>query len=41
LQQLYAKAGHPERWKLRRCDVEHQETAEGLREIIAFLRQFL
>ena len=41
LQQAYAKAGHPERWKLLRYDVEHQETPEGRREIIAFLQQFL
>jgi acetyl esterase/lipase len=41
LKQVYAKAGHPERWKLLRYDVEHQETPEGRREIIAFLQQFL
>jgi hypothetical protein len=41
LKQAYAKAGHPERWKLLRYDVEHQETPEGRREIIAFLQQFL
>lgn len=41
LQQLYAKAGHPERWKLLRYDVGHQETAEGRQEIIAWLKKFL
>jgi hypothetical protein len=41
LKQVYAKAGHPERWRLLRYDVEHQETPEGRREIIAFLQQFL
>jgi hypothetical protein len=41
LQQVYAKAGHPERWKLLRYDVEHQETPEGRREIVAFLQEFL
>jgi len=41
LQQVYAKLGHPERWKLLRYDVEHQETPEGRQEIIAFLKQFL
>ncbi len=41
LQQVYAKLGHPERWKLLRYDVEHQETAEGRQEIIAFLKKFL
>ena len=41
LQQVYAAAGHPERWKLLRYDVAHQETPEGRREIIAFLKRFL
>ncbi len=41
LKQVYAKAGHPERWKLLRYDVEHQETPEGRREIVAFLQRFL
>jgi hypothetical protein len=41
LQQVYAKAGHPERWKLLRYDVEHQETPEGRQEIVAFLKKFL
>jgi dienelactone hydrolase len=41
MQRAYAEAGHPERWKLLRYDVGHQETAEGRREILAFLRQFL
>jgi len=33
--------GHPDRWRLLRYDVEHQETAEGRREIVAFLKQWL
>ena len=41
LKQVYASAGHPERWKLLRYDVGHQETAEGRREIVAFLQNFL
>ncbi len=41
LQQVYAKLGHPERWKLLRYDVEHQETPEGRQAIIAFLEEFL
>jgi hypothetical protein len=41
LQRAYAEAGHPERWKLLRYDVAHQETAEGRREALAFLRRFL
>jgi dienelactone hydrolase len=38
LKQVYAEAGHPERWKLVRYDVAHQETAEGRQEALAFLR---
>jgi acetyl esterase/lipase len=41
LQQVYAAAGHPERWQLLRYDVGHQETAEGRQEILAFLERFL
>ena len=41
LQRVYAEQGHPERWKLLRYDVGHQETAEGRQEIIAFLKRFL
>ena len=41
LQRVYAAAGHPERWKLLRYDVGHQETAEGRKEIVAFLQQQL
>ena len=41
LARVYAKAGHPERWKLLRYDVAHQETAEGRQEILAFLQTFL
>src|SRR5215217_3120940 len=40
LQQVYARLGYPERWKLLRYDVEHQETPEGRLEIIAFLKRF-
>ena len=38
---VYARAGHPERWKLLRYDVEHVETPEGRRAILAFLTEFL
>jgi hypothetical protein len=38
LKQVYADAGHPERWKLLRYDVAHQETPEGRQEALAFLR---
>jgi len=38
LKAAYAEAGHPERWKLLRYGVAHQETAEGRLEVLAFLR---
>ena len=38
LRRAYAAEGHPERWKLLRYDVPHQETAEGRQETLAFLR---
>jgi len=41
LKQVYAEAGHPERWKLLRYDVAHQETPEGRQEALAFLRAHL
>ena len=41
LTRAYAEAGHPERWKLLRYDVGHQETPEGREEAIAFLKRFL
>lgn len=41
LREVYAKAGHPERWKLFRQDVAHVETPEMRREALAFLRQYL
>jgi hypothetical protein len=41
LAETYGKLGHPERWKLLRYDVGHQETPEGRREVLAFLKKFL
>jgi hypothetical protein len=41
LARVYADAGHPERWKLLRYDVPHQETPEARREALAFLEAFL
>jgi hypothetical protein len=41
LQRAYAEAGHPERWRMLRYDVAHQETPEGRQEALAFLRSFL
>ena len=38
LKAAYAEAGHPERWKLLRYDVAHQETPEGRSEALAFLK---
>jgi dienelactone hydrolase len=38
LKAAYAEAGHPDRWKLLRYEVGHQETAEGRQEVLAFLR---
>jgi acetyl esterase/lipase len=38
LKLAYAEAGHPERWKLLRYDVAHQETPEGRLAALAFLR---
>jgi dienelactone hydrolase len=38
LKQAYAEAGQPERWKLLRYDVGHQETPEGRQQALAFLR---
>jgi dienelactone hydrolase len=41
LNAVYGQLGHPERWKLLRYDVGHQETPEGRQEIIAFLQRSL
>lgn len=41
LKRVYAEQGHPERWKLLRYDVGHQETAEGRQEIVGFLKTHL
>ena len=41
MKRVYAGYGHPERWKLLRYDVGHQETAEGRKEIVAFLQRYL
>ena len=38
---VYARAGHPERWKLLRYDVEHVETPAGRAAALAFLKEFL
>ncbi len=41
LRSVYEKLGHPERWKLFRQDVGHQETPEMRLEIVAFLKRHL
>ena len=41
LREVYAAAGHPERWKLLRFDAGHEETAEARREVLAFLERHL
>ena len=41
LTEIYAGLGQPERWKIVRYDVAHEETPEGRREALAFLQRFL
>jgi acetyl esterase/lipase len=41
LTKVYAAHGAPEAWRLVTYDVGHQETPEGRREILAFLRRHL
>lgn len=41
LDDVYRALGHPERWRLERYDVAHEETPEGRREVVAFLQRFL
>ena len=41
LTRVYAAQGQPERWKIVRYDVGHQETPEGRVEALGFLRRFL
>jgi hypothetical protein len=41
LKQVYAKAGHPDRWRLFRQDVGHQETPQMRSEIVAFFKKYL
>ena len=41
LTKIYAAAGRPGHWQIRRYDVGHQETPEGRTEALAFLQRFL
>ena len=38
---VYQECGHPERWKLLRYDVGHQETPEGRAAVVEFLKAML
>ncbi len=41
LTKVYTALGQPERWKMLRYDVGHQETPEGRQEALGFLKRFL
>ena len=41
LTRVYAAAGRPDAWRIRRYDVGHQETPEGRAEAVAWLQQHL
>ena len=41
LREVYAGLGHSERWKMVRYDSGHEETPEGRREAVAFLKRFV
>jgi dienelactone hydrolase len=41
LNRVYADAGHPDRWVLKRYDVGHMETPEGRAEVLRFLEKHL
>jgi acetyl esterase/lipase len=41
MQAEYRECGHPERWKMLRYDVGHQETPEGRAAVVEFLRAML
>ena len=41
LREVYGRLGHPDRWKLLRYDVGHEETSEARLEILEFLDQHL
>jgi dienelactone hydrolase len=41
LRKVYAAAGHPDRWRLFRQEVGHQETPEMRIEIVTFLKKHL
>ena len=41
LHEVYARMGHPKRWKLLRYDTDHQETPEARQQIIRFLTEFV
>ena len=41
LRAVYAEQNAPDRWRLIRYDTGHEETADGRREIMAFLQRYL
>ena len=41
LKKVYSAAGHPERWRIFRQDIGHQETPEMRAEIVSFFKQHL
>ncbi len=41
LRAVYGRMGYPERWRLLRYDVGHEETAEARGEILEFLHRHL
>ncbi|MBI5095313.1 MAG: acetylxylan esterase [Candidatus Hydrogenedentes bacterium] len=41
LKKVYTDCGAPDKWKLLRYDVGHQETPEGRQEILTFLKKYL
>jgi dienelactone hydrolase len=41
LKAVYAKAGVPDHWKLLRYDVAHEETSDGRRQVMGFLKTYL
>lgn len=41
LGRAYASAGAPSHWQIRRYDAGHEETADGRREVLAFLERHL
>lgn len=41
LNQVYSQLGVAEKWRLKRYDAGHRETAEGRKEVLAVLKEYL